>query len=182
MGLSIFSNPHHNYPSPINSICSKCHCKPKLITNINTCKENMTWKGAARDLTVDLDLVMLDANSSSQGQKMNGGNKTASEEKRSRATSAEKKNKPKKKSPPTPLFWLGFDAMEELALEDGTPHNLEPTPTLHTTKKCRSDKEATKLFTAVYSYPHVNQTLFPLTRHDNIEGQYFNITQLPFEV
>lgn len=141
-------------------------------------------RGAARDLTEDPDFVMMEANSPPQGQKRNGGSKASSEEKRSRATSSEKRNKSasKEKPSPTPHFWLGFEAMEKLAIEEGTPHSLEPTSTPNNTKKGCSDKEAAELTTAVFSYPHVNQALFPLVRPDGIEGQHFNITQLPFEV
>ena len=69
--------------------------------------------------------------------------------------------------------------MEKLAIEKG--HILEPTPTPHNVKKCRSDKEAAELLTAVFSYPHTTQTLFLLVRPDGIDGQHFNITQIPFE-
>ena len=68
----------------------------------------------------------------------------------------------------------------EVAIEEGATHNLEPT--LNNTKKCRSDKEAAELAEAVHSYPHINQTLFPIVRPDGIEGQHYNLTQLPFEV
>ena len=124
-------------------------------------------KGAARDLLADPDFVMMDSTSPPQGHKRNGGFKTASEEKRSRAASTEKRNKSaaKEKSVPTPLFWLGFEAMEKLAIEEGATHNLEPIA--NNTKKGRSDKEAAELTEVVHSYPHVNQTIFPIVRPDD---------------
>ena len=137
-------------------------------------------KGAARDLTEDPDFVMMETTSPPQGQKRNGGSKPSSEEKRNKASSSEKRNKPmpKDKTPPTQNLWLGFDTMEKLALEGGAPQNFEIT----TAKKSRSEKETTELLASKFSYPHVRQALYPIVRPDGIEGQHFNITQLPFEV
>ena len=136
-------------------------------------------KGVARALTEDPDFEMMDSTSPPLGEKRIGGNKVASVEKRSKATSAEKRSKPtnKEKAPPS-HFWLGFEAMEKISLDKGTSQNLD----LNNGKKNHSEKEATELLTMVFSYPHVSQTLFPLVRPDGIEGQHFNITQLPFEV
>ena len=68
--------------------------------------------------------------------------------------------------------------MEKLALEEGAPLITE----LASAKKDRSEKEASELLKVVFSYSHVPQTLFPIVRPDGIEGQHFNITQIPFEV
>ena len=106
-------------------------------------------RGAARDLTDNPDFVMMEANSPPLGQKRNGGSKTTSAEKRNKASSTEKKSKPtpKDKTPPTQHFWLGFDTMEKLALEEGAPHNLELAPTHSFAKKGRSEKDAAELLT-----------------------------------
>ena len=103
---------------------------------------------------------------------------TSSEEKRTKAT-AEKRGKSKEKNQPTPQLWLGFEAMERIAIDGGAPRFIESAPIQ---KKGRSEKEAAELLAAVFSYPHVGQTLYPLVRPDGIEGQHFNITQIPFEV
>jgi hypothetical protein len=158
---------------------------PNLTHSTNTifCVKKMTGqgsgKGAARDLTEDPDFTMLDANSPPQGQKRLGGGKASSGEKR-KASSSEKRSKPtsKDKTPPIQHFWLGFDTMEKLALEEGAPLITE----LASAKRGRSEKEASELLKSVFSYPHVPQTLFPIVRPDGIEGQHFNITQIPFEV
>ena len=136
---------------------------------------NMAEKGAARALTEDPDFVMLDTTSPPLGQKRNGG-KVASAEKKSKATSAEKRSRPapKEKASP-PHFWFGFETMERIAIAEGTSDMSKG-------KKVRSKKETAELLASVFSYPHVSQTLFPLERPDGIEGQHFNITQLPFEV
>ena len=136
----------------------------------------MAAKGAARALTEDPDFVMLDTTSPPLGQKRIGGNNVASAEKRSKATSAEKRSRPapKEKASP-PLFWFGFETMERIAIAEGTSDMSKG-------KKIRSEKETAELLASVFSYPHVSQTLFPLERPDGIEGQHFNITQLPFEV
>ena len=137
-------------------------------------------KSAARDLTEDPDFVMMDTNSPPQGQKRNNGNKASSAEKRSKASSSEKISKPinKEKASPIQQFWLGFEAMEKLAIEEDTVLCFNQ----NNGKKGRSEKEAMELTTSVYSYPHVGQALFPINRPDGIEGQHFNVTQLPFEV
>lgn len=72
--------------------------------------------------------------------------------------------------------------MEKIAIEEGAPPITKPIPTQNNVKKGRSDKEATELLTAVFSYPHVTQALYPIARPDGIEGQHYNITQIPFEV
>ena len=137
-------------------------------------------KNAARDLMADPDFVMLEATSPTQGQKRNSGSKASSEEKRNKASSSEKRKAiPKDKAAPQ-NFWFGFDTMEKLAEETGAPLSSD---FFHTTaKKGRSDKETAELKTSTFSYPHVRQALYPIVRPDGIEGQHFNITQLPFEV
>ena len=144
----------------------------------------MTWQGksAAKDLTDDLDLVMMEANSPPQGLKRNSRTRNSSAEKKGKTISTDKKGKSttKEKPPKAHSYWLGFKAMEKLAIEG--EHILEPTPTPHNVKKGRSDKEAAELLTAVFSYPHTTQTLFPLVCPDGIDGQHFNITQIPLEI
>lgn len=96
-------------------------------------------KGAARDLMEEPDFAMQEASSPPQGQKRSGGSKAASEEKRTKA-SMEKRYKAaaKEKLAATPHFCLGFEAMEKLAIDEGSSLNPEPP----NTKKGRSDKEA----------------------------------------
>ena len=173
----LHSNNNHNHTKCINS-----HKITYLTSDINY-RKTMTsqGKGAARDLTEDPNFAMLEADSPPQGHKRNNSTKALSEEKKSRATSSEKRKvAAKEKLQPPPHFWLGFEAMEKLTIEEGTP--LVPEPTPNNVRKVRSDKEAAELTTAVVSYPHVHQTLFPIVRTDGIEGQHFNLTQLPFEV
>ena len=160
---------------------------PKLnklqpLTSDLSCRTKMTGqgKGTARSLTEDPDFVMLDTSSPPQGQKMTGGTRTSSEEKRTKATLERRgKSIPNEKNQLTPQFWLGFEAMEKLALDEGAPHIIKASPIQ---KKWRSEKETDDLLALVFFYPHVGQTLFPLTQPDGIEGQHFNITQIPFEV
>lgn len=49
-------------------------------------------------------------------------------------------------------------------------------------KKNLSKKKTIDVLISVLSYLHVDQTMFSLVRSDGIEGQHFNINQLPFEV
>ena len=132
-------------------------------------------KGAARDLTSNPDFVMQEMDSPPQGHKRSGGNKASSGEKRNKSAT-------KDKLPQTPIFWLGFEAMEKIAIDEGAPLSFEPAPIHTLMKKGVSEKEAKELLNAVFSYPHVGQILYPLSRPDGIEGQHFNVTQLPFEV
>ena len=132
-------------------------------------------KGATRDLTADPDFIMRDANSPPQGTKRSGG---------SRTTSTEKNNKlaPKNVTPPSTRFWLGFEMMEKLAMEEGAPLSYTPTSSHNVIKNGFSEKEAKEFLKLVQSYPHVEQMCFPLHRPDGIARQHYNITQLPFEI
>ena len=147
---------------------------PKAI--IINCVANFKAKtrGASRDLTVDPDFSMREANSPPQGTKRSSNNKTTSAEKKTKSTP--------KELIPTRQFWLGFEMMEKLAIEEGVP--LVPTPTsIHTLIRSGfSEKEAKDFLKAVPSFPHVNQSLFPTSRPDGIAGQHYNITQLPFQI
>ena len=118
---------------------------------------------------------MRDIISPPQGTKRSGGSKTTSAKKKS-------KSAPKEKHTPTKRFWLGFEAMEKLAIEEGTPLIPTPTSTHNLIKSGFSEKEAKEFLKSVLSYPHVEQTCFPLCRSDGIAGQHYNIIQLPFEV
>ena len=83
-------------------------------------------------------------------------------------------------TPPT-NFWLGFDMMERIAIDEGAPHCFTPTST-HNLIKSGFSEEAKEYLNSVHSYPRVNQSCYPLHRPDGIAGQHFNITQLPFEI
>ena len=117
-------------------------------------------RGATRDLTADPNFIMRQTDSPPQGVKRSGGNKT---------TSAEKKNKSASKEGPTSKqLWLGFEMMEKLAIEEGTPIHTTPT-TLHTLiRNGFSDKEAKEFLKATPAYPHVGQSCYPFSRLDSI--------------
>ena len=171
-----YLNNNHNQSLTLSSKPNKL----LPLTSDISCRTRMTGqgKGAARILTEDPNFVMLDTSSPLQGQKRIGGTRTSSEEKRTKATSEKRgKSIPKEKNQPAPQFWLGFKAMEKLALEERAPHIIESCPIR---KKWRSEIEAYELLASVFSYPHVAQTLFPLIRPDGIEEHHFNITQIPF--
>lgn len=132
-------------------------------------------KGTARDLMVDPDFITRDVISPPQGTKRSGGHKS---------TLTEKKNKPapKEVATPTRRFWLGFEMMERIAMEEGAPLSHTPTTIHNLIKSGFSEKEAKEFHKAVISYPHVEQSCFLLNRPDGVAGQHFNITQLPFEI
>ena len=99
------------------------------LTRGNSCINKMTGqgKGAVKIFTEDPNFIMMDSSSPPQGHKRTGGNKTSSEEKRTKAT-AEKRGKSKEKNQPTPQFWLGFEAMERIAIDGGAPRFIESAP------------------------------------------------------
>lgn len=49
-------------------------------------------------------------------------------------------------------------------------------------KKIMTFDEAKKMQNALASFPFVLQMEWPSKRKDDIEGQHFNLTQLPFDV
>jgi hypothetical protein len=132
-------------------------------------------KGAARDLTADPDFMMIEGNSPPQGTKRSGNTKTPSTEKKNKST-------PKETPPTTQHFWLGFEMLEKLALEEGAQVVPIPTSMHNLIKAGFPEKEAKDFLKAVHSFPHVAQTCFPLCRNDGVAGQHFNLTQLPFEI
>lgn len=81
--------------------------KLQPLTRGISCINRMTGQGkcTARILTEDSDFVMMDTSSPPQGHKRIGGNRTSSEEERTKATS-EKRSKsiPKEKNQLTPQF------------------------------------------------------------------------------
>ena len=79
-------------------------------------------------------------------------------------------------------WWLGFDTMEKKALADKIPESFIPEPISKFMKKGFSEFEAEELLKAVHSYPHVPQTLYPTARPDGLDGQHYNLTQLPFDI
>jgi hypothetical protein len=155
-------------------------------------------RGAARDLTANPDFEMRDAISPPQGTKRSGASRSTSAEKKNKTApketasnmtpketpSAEKKTKNAAKEAPAPImsFWLGFEMLEKLAIEEGAPPAYTPTPIQSLIKNGFSEREAKEFQKVVISYPHVVQSCFPLHRPDGIAGQHFNITQLPFEI
>ena len=151
----------------------KSPCIKKLVCMSNTITPSLSTqyrfkmaggsKGTARDLTVDPDFIMRDTISPPIGTKRSGGNRT---------TSMEKKNKfaPKEVITPPTNFWLGFDMMERLAIDEGAPLSFSPTPIHNLIKSGFSENEAKKYLKSVHSYPHVNQSCFPLHRPDGIAG------------
>jgi hypothetical protein len=79
-------------------------------------------------------------------------------------------------------LWLGFSYMEQLAVEAGTPECMTDGPTEDLVAMGYLRDEAEELQQAVVSFPRVPQRLYPSTRSDKVLGQYYNLTQIPFEV
>ena len=74
-------------------------------------------------------------------------------------------------------FWLGFEAMEKLAKEQGLEEFFADRIIRGIPRK-----EAEELECVSISYPRAPQTLYPSERIDGIIWQHFNIIQLPQEI
>ena len=169
---------HSNSPNQTQKTsCTKklvCMCNILTLSSSTQCRIKMAGgsKGTARNLTIDPDFIMRDSISPPIGTKRSGGNRT---------TSTEKKNKlaPKEATTSPTNFWLGFDMMERLAIDEGAPLIFSPTPIHNLIKSGFSEKEAKEYLNSVHSYPRVTQSCYPLHRPDGIAGQHFNITNSP---
>jgi hypothetical protein len=130
-------------------------------------------------LQQELDLMEIDAPSQKR---------LTDKDETSRAANG-KKNKPDK---PTiivsvpdqrpPRYWLGFSYMEQIAIDRNLPEctNSEPLEDLMT--KGYTKTEAEEMLQAIVAFPRVPQILYPTAREDQVLGQHYNLTQIPFEV
>ena len=78
-------------------------------------------------------------------------------------------------------LWLGFPALNHINKQKELPlESIETTREL--LKKGIDFDEAKEMQSALPSFPYVPQIEWPSKREDGIEGQHFNLTQLPFDV
>ena len=97
-------------------------------------------------------------------------------------TVTQKKAKSKKSLTPNGLsLWFGFQALNHINKQKGLP--IESFGTTRELMKRGIDfDEAKEMQNAKSSFPYVSQIEWPSKRGDRIEGQHFNLTQLPFDV
>ena len=81
-----------------------------------------------------------------------------------------------------PKFWLGFDAMEKLAAEQGLDELFTDETLADRVTRGIPGKEAEELERVSISFPRVPQTMYPSKRSDGLIGQHLNLTQLPSEI
>ena len=86
------------------------------------------------------------------------------------------------RNPTQPEFWLGFQAMEQLAKEEGRAPISIDIPLTNLVAMGSLQEEARELQISYTSYPRVPQKLWPTSCADGIVGQHVNITQLSFDV
>jgi hypothetical protein len=79
-------------------------------------------------------------------------------------------------------FWLGFEVMKKLAKEQGLEELFNDESIADRITRGIPRKETEELECVSISYPRVPQTLYPSERSDGINGQHFNLTQLPQEI
>ena len=83
--------------------------------------------------------------------------------------------------PKRPPFWLGFQAMNWTNRSKDYPiDKMELISEL--IRKGMEIDEATECQQTTPSFPFVIQEEWPSIRGDGIEGQHFNLTQIPFDV
>ena len=133
--------------------------------------ENMA---AASTTNVDLEMGMADENEIN-----NFSQKCPT---MAQVTISQKKAKEKMVvEPKRPPFWLGFQAMNWTNRSKDYPiDKMELISEL--IRKGMEIDEATKCQQATPSFPFVIQEEWPSIRGDGIEGQHFNLTQIPFDV
>ena len=130
---------------------------------------------AASTLNNDVDLCMMDENeinSASQKRPKSMAQITISQKKAKGKLIFESK---------CPPFWLGFQAMNWTNIAKDYPvDSMELTSEL--IKRRMEIEEATECQQAIPSFPFVIQEEWPSKRKDGIEGQHFNLIQIPFDV
>jgi hypothetical protein len=78
-------------------------------------------------------------------------------------------------------LWLGFQALNHIYKQKDMPLDSFET-TRELMKKGIDFDEAKEMQKARPSFPYVPQLEWPSKREDGIEGQHFNLTQLPFDI
>ena len=129
---------------------------------------------AASTTNVDMEIGMVDENEIySSSQKCPT---------MAQITISQKKAKGKVvNEPKRPPFWLGFQTMNWTNRAKELPtDNMELISEL--IRKGMEIDEATECQQAIPSFPFVIQEEWPSKRMDGIEGQHFNLTQIPFDV
>ena len=79
-------------------------------------------------------------------------------------------------------LWLGFDAMEKIAIDQGLEELFTDETIADRVTRGIPRKEAEELESVSISFPRVPQTLYPSKRCDGLPGQHLNLTQLPNEI
>jgi hypothetical protein len=83
---------------------------------------------------------------------------------------------------PHTKYWLGFSTMEKLAEDSGIEELLSDETVADKVTRGIPQLEAEEMENAQASYPRIPQQLYPKERSDNIPGQHYNITQIPFDI
>ncbi|KAG0573071.1 hypothetical protein KC19_VG146200 [Ceratodon purpureus] len=81
-----------------------------------------------------------------------------------------------------PRFWLGFETMEQLAVERGEEELFSDETIEDRELRGISRDEAEEMAQVSDAFPRVPQLLYPSQRPDGVLGQHYNITQVPFDI
>lgn len=79
-------------------------------------------------------------------------------------------------------FWLGFSAVEKLAKDDGLEELQSEERIMDMVIREVPQEEVEEVMEAQAAFPRIPQLLYPMARSDNILGQHFNLTQVPFDI
>jgi hypothetical protein len=83
---------------------------------------------------------------------------------------------------PHTKYWLGFSTMEQLAMDNGIEELFNDESVADKATRGIPQQETEEMMYAQVAYPRIPQQLYPKTRSDNILGQHYNITQIPFDI
>ena len=103
-----------------------------------------------------------------------------------------KENKKTKNQPPMEIsmpakllhtrYWMGFSTMEQLAMDSGIEELFSDESMVDKVIRGIPQVEAEEMENAQAAYPRIPQQLYPNEKSENIMGQHYNITQIPFEI
>jgi hypothetical protein len=77
---------------------------------------------------------------------------------------------------------MGFSTIEQFAVDSGIEEFFSDESMADKVIRGIPQAEAKEMENAQVAYPRIPQQLYPKERNDNILGQHYNITQIPFEI
>ena len=79
-------------------------------------------------------------------------------------------------------IWLGFQAMELIAIENEAPLQEAQMSIREMIRKGYRESEAAEAHTTKVSFSRIPQLKWPSTRHDGRSGHHYHLTQVPSDI